>query len=217
MIVIHHSDILQGKVALVELEGSLNSATSADFEKYVDDLLQKNFYYLLLDAKGVDHISSEGIGALLYIQQKLSMKNGYFLIFNLTDEVKSLCEILGFDKVFRIAKGRIEALEIMDRQIELREKTDGENSDAGITAIPEEPDRNIFEKSPAKEEDLSFIENEIVEDEIFEPSREESEFEPFIVECRMCKSLIRIKKSGDYLCPDCRNEFSVLQDQTVRF
>jgi len=49
-------------------------------------------------------------------------------------------------------------------------------------------------------------------------SGEETNFaNPIILECSGCKGLIRIRKSGAYICPDCRTEFSVEPDQTVVF
>lgn len=38
-----------------------------------------------------------------------------------------------------------------------------------------------------------------------------------VIECATCKSLIRIKKSGNYRCPDCKTRFTVARDLTVVF
>ena len=42
-------------------------------------------------------------------------------------------------------------------------------------------------------------------------------FDQFVVECTNCKTLVRVKVAGDYLCPTCKIEFSVDKDQEVSF
>lgn len=40
---------------------------------------------------------------------------------------------------------------------------------------------------------------------------------PLIVECTSCRSLVRVMRSGSYLCPDCHASFTVERDQTIIF
>ncbi len=42
-------------------------------------------------------------------------------------------------------------------------------------------------------------------------------FMPLVIECANCGSLIRIKRSGNFRCPDCSAGFNVASDQTVIF
>jgi len=121
MLFINFKEALDGQVANIEIEGPLDSQTSPSFEDYVNQFLEKKIFFILLDLKNLSYVSSEGIGSLLYLQQKLSAQNGFLVLYNLATEIKALFQVLGFDKVFRISKTRSESLEIMDRQIELRD------------------------------------------------------------------------------------------------
>ncbi len=236
MIFINHTEVLDGKVVIIEVEGPLNSETSPDFEDYTNKLLNNGIKYILLDAGKLAFVSSEGIGITLLLEKRISEKNGYFIMFDLPEEVKSLYEIIGFDKVFRTAETRIEAMQIMDKQIELREEgtesnteTDENEIDLTLDEFSEihmgdeeaaftetdnfsEFDDNFITHTPEKEEKK--------EKETEEPQAEKKqrfEITPFVVECAKCNSLVRVKKSGDYLCPSCRAEFTVLEDSTVIF
>jgi len=218
MIFINHNEVLDGKVAIVEVRGPLNSETSPDFEEYINQLLTKNIIYILLNARDISFVSSEGIGVTLFIQKKISEKNGFFVIFDLGEEIETLYRLLGFDKVFRITKSRIEAMETMDRQIELRDSGLDDNSEAGSH------EDNIIKKdiSELKEEPEEIIPtpNTVIESKEDVPDTSQNiihKFDPFIVECVKCKSLIRVKEAGDYLCPDCKSPFSVENDMTVIF
>ena len=65
--VLSHADILDGRGAVVEMDGSLDSFTSPDFEAYIDKLLSKNILFILFDATNMTYASSEGIGLLLFL------------------------------------------------------------------------------------------------------------------------------------------------------
>ena len=124
MVFINHIEVLSGEAAIVEINGPLNGETSPDFETYVNSLLEKRICFILLDAGNLQFVSSEGIGVILFIQKKLSENNGFFIMYNLQDEVQLLYNILGFDKVIKIARSKIDAMETMDKQIELRTSED---------------------------------------------------------------------------------------------
>ncbi len=216
MVFINHIEVLSGEAAIVEINGPLNSKTSPDFEEYINQLLDKKMIYILLDASQLEFVSSEGIGVMLYVQKKIAERNGFFILYNLIPEVSSLYEILGFDKVFNLASSKIDALQIMDGQIGLRDK--GEPGDTGIhtPSLEEDDDIKISEIPETFIEERKSYQNEV------KTKRESGEtetvaFDPFIVECEKCKTLVRIKQSGGYLCPTCKNELTANSDQTVDF
>ena len=198
MVFINHNEVLQNTAAIVSIDGSLESETSPDLEEYINQLLYKNILFIMLDARSLTFISSAGFGVILFLQKRIAEKNGFFVIFNLNTEVQTLFNLLGFDKVFRIAHDRADAIQIMDRQLELHEKGNYVEMNADI--IPE----------------LSLNENE-GKSVISPPGETEGFRNPIIIECISCKSLIRVKERGEYQCPDCKTEFSVARDMSVSF
>ncbi len=226
MLNINHMEVLGGEAAIIEIDGPLNGKTSPGFEEYIDRLLGKKLVYILLDASKLEFVSSEGIGVMLHVQKKIKKSNGYFILYNLSSEVSSLYEILGFNRVFRIAAGRIDAMQIMDRQREKGEFGAEGEEDSGSFAVSLEEDEDI---TVSEFQGSFFDEEESFPKEIQSKQRREQKtggkreeprpaaFDPFIVECKNCKTLIRIKQSGDYLCPTCKTELTVNSDQTVDF
>lgn len=212
MVFVNHMEILGGKAAIVEIQGALNSQTSPDFEDYLNQLMQKNIFYMLFDASKMEYISSDGIGLALFLQKSLARKNGCLVMYNLPDEVSSLFRLLGFDKVFTIAASRIEAMQIMDRQIEMRSGPEAGEAGAGMEHRDERMEVDVG--GPHRGEEAS---REIPVSERLPEKPERTEFDPIIVECRDCRTLIRVKKSGDYICPSCKIEFSVDGERTVKF
>jgi anti-sigma B factor antagonist/stage II sporulation protein AA (anti-sigma F factor antagonist) len=196
MIFISQSDILDGKAVLLIISGQLDSSSSPDFEDYINETISRNIRFIIFDAKNLEFVTSEGIGVLILVQKKIVNINGFFVIINLSDEIRTLFTLLGFDNIFTFIKTRIEAMQLIDRQIELREN----NSEISSEEIPsvEIKQEKIPEQKSAESGSIVFS-------------------SPVIIECVKCKSLIRIKEPGDYLCSDCSGKFSINEEQIVSF
>lgn len=220
MFFINHTEIADGSAAIIEIDGPLNSETAPDFDDYISNLVDKNIIYLLVDMLNLKFISSEGIGAALMIQKSISEKNGLAVFFNINNEISLLFKLLGFDKVLTTASDRADALNILDRRMEL--------------SPPEAPSQKI---DITENTDSSFFDDDFAATEFTEPEQEtfdlpdtfdmpenydtpddeKQAFEPFIIECIKCRSLIRIKESGAQLCPFCSAEFTVNEGKKAVF
>ncbi len=220
MIFINHSEALEGRITVVEVEGALNTGSSHDFDSYINLLLEKNKKFIVFDARKTDYISSAGIGLMIHIQKKISSLNGYFILANPSPEIRSLFLLLGFDKVLTLTESRVQALTLMENHIELRDHP-AEASTAGTDILASQDFEILREEGELQEIPADTITEEELSGSSSSATPEipvETEFsEPLIVECADCKSLIRVKKSGDYICPECHTEFTVEKDQTVIF
>lgn len=235
MIFIDHTEVLEGQVAVIDLTGPLDSDSSSDFEQYANRILDGETRYIILNMEKVDYISSAGIGLVLYLQKTIIRRGGYFVLFNLNGEISRLFSLLGFDRVLAMAKTRIEAMEIVDRQMELRdygeedykEAPSEETADSFREKVETETtEKNIMQEVHATEDEPApFPAMEQKESPAPIPAQrdetgtggEEHLFEPFIVECTRCGALIRIKSPGTWLCPDCHASFSVSDEMTVSY
>ncbi|MDY6932834.1 MAG: STAS domain-containing protein [Spirochaetota bacterium] len=209
MVFISLTEAIDGKVAIIELDGALDSETSHDLEEYIDQLTAKNQNLIIMDTSKLEYVSSVGIGVTLYVHKKILLNNGCFVICNLTNEISTLYKLLGFDKIFRIASNREEALQIMNKQLEMRDHPEMKNSMHEDNLELERLRVHSIEEVGFEENSLEMPSDEIAEKVAFD--------NPIILECAECKSLIRVKKSGAYMCPDCKMEFTVEADQTVLF
>jgi len=208
MFFINHTDIGEGSSAIIEIEGPLNSESAPDFDDYINKLIDNNVLHLLIDMKNLSFISSEGIGATLMIQKSINEKNGLAVFFNVNNEIASLFKLLGFDTVFMIVADRSDALHILDKNMELS---------------PGEAPSHVKEKINNKESFQQYEESAVSEFEEPEPElfsvieENDNALEPFVIECVKCKSLIRVKESGDQLCPYCSTEFTVSDEKKAVF
>lgn len=199
MIFINHTEADNKRVIIIEIKGILDSQTSVNFEEYINQIFNHGKRFIILDAAKLEYVSSAGIGVMIYAQKKILASNGYLTLCNLSTEIKSLYMLLGFDKIFNITESRDEALKIMEKQIDLRNESNISVIDSDDTSAPKES------LEPARKP----LTEELPDNKEFDS--------PIILECAECKSMIRITKSGNYICPDCKTQFIVEKDQTVVF
>ena len=223
MIYIEHDETGDGKISVVTLKGYLDSATASDFESFIGQLLEKGKRFMVIHAEGLEYCSSAGIGLILYLQKKISSSGGMMVLQGLSAELKTLFNILGFDRIVSLAESPEDARAILEKQMQFIDQP------AGAVAVKEgETPQNVevYEvledgkersyggggqegKGAARVDEVPAVKA---------PRAEAREFDvPLIVECAECKSLTRVLRDGNYICPECHTEFSVEKDQTIIF
>lgn len=161
-----------GRAAVIEMDGPLNSSTSRDFEDYVGSVVGK-YSIIVLDASSMDYISSEGIGMIFLLNRRIRERGGSLSVSGSSGEVLSLFSMLGFDKIIDLSPDPEEAIARI------------KSTPAVKTGHTSPPSVAAAEPSAVAAEDSN------------------KTADSFIIECQGCKSLIRIKGDGDYICPEC--------------
>ena len=91
---------LKKEVLCVKAEGRIDSSTSPEFEKALND----NFSgakAVEFDFKKIEYISSAGLRVMLKVKKKIG-DEGYVLIKNMNEMVKNVFELTGFSDAFII-------------------------------------------------------------------------------------------------------------------
>ena len=97
-------------ISIITLSGSVDGYTMLKFEQAINKLLNSNRYKLIIDCKGLNFISSAGVGVLIVAHCNLTPQNGDVKLINMNSEVYHTFELLGFSDVFHILKDEQEAL-----------------------------------------------------------------------------------------------------------
>ncbi len=228
MLFINHSEIPAKGIVIIEAKGPLNTATSQDFEDYINQLIERDLSCIIFDAHGLEFLSSVGIGVILYIMKTLTARKGVFILCDLPGEIKSLLSLLGFNKILSIAESREDALMMMESRIQI-----GETGEIALDeiAISEEKETISSRIRRGEAHSSSYAESGTSGGGTSEGITAEDagtadkpsvstmpDFaNPLIVECAECKGLIRVKRSGSYQCPYCHTEFIAEKDRTIIF
>jgi anti-anti-sigma factor len=99
-------------IHIVAINGSLDSTTSPEAKKSIDDVLVKA-KKVLLDFSALDYISSAGLRVLLGAAKQLRGSGGTLAMFGLNQSVREVFEISGFSSILSVYKSETEALEAM--------------------------------------------------------------------------------------------------------
>jgi anti-sigma B factor antagonist len=104
-----------GDKIILRLDGILDRTTAIRLEVELNQHIDRDHKFILLDFTQVSYLSSAGLRVLLAATKKHHAKHadgGKFVIFSLNDEMKEIIHHAGFDKVFRICEGEREALQV---------------------------------------------------------------------------------------------------------
>ena len=96
--------ISEGNIAVVSIEGSLDTNTSKEADDQLTKLVDEGRVKLLIDLTNLDYISSSGLRILLATSKKLKPLKGEMRICGLNETVNEVFEISGFTMIFNVLK-----------------------------------------------------------------------------------------------------------------
>jgi anti-anti-sigma factor len=97
-------------VAVVHIEGNLDTNTSPEAQQHLDELLEKGTSKILVDCEKVDYMSSAGLRVLLATVKRLTAAGGSLRISGLNETVQEVFEISGFSTIFAVFPNKDAAL-----------------------------------------------------------------------------------------------------------
>lgn len=100
----------QGEVTIVEVSGNLDGSTAPQAQEKIMPLVVPNCL-LVLDVGQCHYISSAGLRLLLMIAKQLANKEGRGVLAGLSEEIKDVMEMTGFDHIFKSYDTVSEAIE----------------------------------------------------------------------------------------------------------
>jgi anti-anti-sigma factor len=96
------SQILDGDILAVVLDGSLNSTTTDQFNQVIKNHLDEGRSKIIIDCRNVEYVSSFGIGSLVALQARLRKRGGEVKLAALFGVAAEAIRLVGLDKVLNI-------------------------------------------------------------------------------------------------------------------
>ncbi len=98
-------------IAILEIQGRLDSTSSKVLEDKVTELLAQNRKKMLMDFNGVDYINSTGLRVLLLTLQQLKKREGRLVLCSIKDYMKEVFDISGYTEIFPIFPSQDEGIQ----------------------------------------------------------------------------------------------------------
>ena len=101
----------KGSIAVMNFEGHLDTNSSPDAQKSLDELFGSGTLKILMNFTKVDFVSSAGLRILLGAAQELQKAGGELRVCNLNEDVMEVFDISGFSTILMVFKDESEALQ----------------------------------------------------------------------------------------------------------
>ena len=120
--------IIESNICTLEISGRIDTQTSIEFQKVLDEILKASIINITLDFKNVEYMSSAGLRTILYSQKKINSmtadiseneniikssdkkdnnvgeKTPKLNVINVNDEVYEVFEMTGFTDFVNVKK-----------------------------------------------------------------------------------------------------------------
>ncbi len=100
----------EGDVLVLSPEGRLDAQSAPGFQTQILESIAGGEIALLLDLEKLEYISSAGLRVILVAAKKLKDLNGKIVVCSLSDSVKEVFRISGFDSIVETKDDRTTAL-----------------------------------------------------------------------------------------------------------
>jgi anti-sigma B factor antagonist len=104
-------------ILIVEIKGSLDALTSRDAEQYLEALLERGKYEIVVDLKQVDFMSSAGLRMIMNISKETRQKGGDLRLSSPQPAVEKMLQVSGFTNFLRVFPDPESALESFRGQL----------------------------------------------------------------------------------------------------
>lgn len=103
------------EVLIAKVEGRIDGANAREFEDALNDAIGEDDSKVLLDFSTLSYISSAGLRVILLIARLLQKRSAAFALCSLSDPIREVFEISGFDKIISIHGTQSEAVDKIGR------------------------------------------------------------------------------------------------------
>ncbi|MFC1591356.1 STAS domain-containing protein [Thermodesulfobacteriota bacterium] len=94
----------------IHIQGRVDSMTSPAIQQQVSATILDGARRLVLDMEKVSYVSSAGLRVFMLAQKQLQKAGGEILIYKISDAIREVFQLSGFDRIFTIVSSREEIL-----------------------------------------------------------------------------------------------------------
>ena len=95
---------------IAKAEGRIDGVNARDFEEAMKAAIGSDYSTVIIDLEGLSYISSAGLRVILLIAKTLRKRNAELVLCSLSNPIREVFEISGFDKIIPVHATREQAL-----------------------------------------------------------------------------------------------------------
>ncbi len=94
---------------VIKVDGEVDASSSIHLDNAIDEAVKLKNKKILVDCRGLNYISSAGLGVFMSYLEDFKAQNIKLVLFGLSEKVINVFEILGLDQLLLIADNLDEA------------------------------------------------------------------------------------------------------------
>lgn len=94
---------------VLAIEGDLDASSCIKLDEAISSAVANNERKILIDCQSLNYISSAGLGVFMSYLQEFKEKGISLVLFNVSDKVKKVFQILGLNELITIVDSKDEA------------------------------------------------------------------------------------------------------------
>lgn len=95
---------------IIKIHGDVDASSAIQVDEQIRIAIDEKVEQLLIDCEHLEYISSAGLGVFMSYLQELKIKNYKMTLYNMSDKVFKVFEILGLHNLITIVSTKEEAL-----------------------------------------------------------------------------------------------------------
>ena len=99
-----------GDTLIVQAAGRVDGSNSQEFQDGLEAAIDDADRAVVLDLEELSYISSSGLRVMLLIARKLQRQQAKFALCSLSESIREVFEISGFDRIIPVHASRSEAV-----------------------------------------------------------------------------------------------------------
>lgn len=106
------------KISIIYVSGYLDAHTAPVLESKLESLVQSDNYYLVVNFRELNYISSAGLGVFMGFIEECRDHGGDIKLCEMQDNVYTIFDLLGFPLLFDISKSMKDSIDKFEKNDE---------------------------------------------------------------------------------------------------
>jgi anti-sigma B factor antagonist len=99
---------------VIGIDGDLDASSCIILDKAIAEAITKHEKKIIIDCSRLNYISSAGLGVFMSYLQDFENNHISMVLYNLSEKVKNVFQILGLDELIKIVKTKDEAKAVIN-------------------------------------------------------------------------------------------------------
>lgn len=100
----------EGETLVAMAEDRVDGTNASEFQQALEAAINESDRIVILDCEQLTYISSAGLRVVLLTARALQRQNSKFAVCSLSEQIREVFEISGFDKIIPVHASRADAL-----------------------------------------------------------------------------------------------------------